>query len=177
MAEGDGDDEMTLADKLRGIREKVQRKEQATRADRRAKGRRIERGEPDSTAEKAAVAKRSASEAADEAKNLGEDAVDLISTELGVSESEAEGVISQGADAIRSAAEAGDGALDQLDFDEDGDTDLFDAVESGAGFEGGGRGDTGPPIGGVEDDIEPAGGIEEELGLDEPIEETDGGLF
>lgn len=184
MANGDGDntgDSGSVADKIRSVRETIQRKEKSARADRRAKGRRIERGEPESTGERAAVAKRGAEEAAGEVKNLGSDAVDLLSAELGVTEGEAEGLISQGADAIQAAAEAGGGAIAELDVDGDGDTDILEALESGQ-FEAvdqAGRVEADePPLGEVEDDIEPAGGIEEELGLEGPIEDQqDGGLF
>lgn len=176
----DGDDEQTLADRLRSIRESIQRRQTAARADRRASARRVEREEPETVGERAQLKKQRAGEAADEAGALASDAVSLVSAELGVSESDAKGIIESGADVLDAAGDAGGSALDQLDVDGDGDTDILDAVENG-GFEARGSQDAmagEAPVGGVEDDIEPAGGIEDDLGLDEPIEnQQDGGLF
>lgn len=177
----DKGEDKTLADRLRSARASIQRRETRARADRRASARRVERGDPESLTERARVTSRRASEATDEIKGLGSDAVDLLSTELGTSRSDAKGIIESGADALDSATEAGGNALDQFDIDGDGDTDILTAVEEG-GFDQGNRDGprqprrsasdaSEPPVGGVEDDVRPLDGIEEELGLEGPIEE------
>lgn len=80
---GYGDDDKTLADKVRNVRDSVQRKQTAAKAKKRAKARRIEMEKPESISETVAVKRRRASEAADEFSGLVEDSKDLASTKFG----------------------------------------------------------------------------------------------
>lgn len=130
-----------VSERLRALRERINRREQQTRADRRAKQRRIEREEPEGATERAQVKVRQVSQqaeqSADEARQLSSSAKKLIATELGVSTSEAESVIQQGADLLDSAGES----VDSLDFDGDGDTDILSVIEPpGEDDAGGGSG-------------------------------------
>lgn len=127
-----------VSKRLRKLREKINRREKSKRADRRAKSRRIEKGDPDSATEAAQVkakqAKQEAEMTADEARKLSRDAKTLLATELGVSRSESESIISEGASLL---SEAGD-RVDQLDIDDDGDTDILSSFDPIVGDEGGG---------------------------------------
>lgn len=118
-----------VAERIKKLRERIQRREKSTRASRRAKSRRIKKGKPKGATETAQVKARQARESAEmtaeEARKLASDAKQLISTEVGVSSSESESVISQGAALI---GEAGD-SLSELDFDGDGDTDILSGVD------------------------------------------------
>lgn len=78
------DENQSLADRLRSIRETVQRKETATRAEKRARARRINKGEPEGIDETVAVKKRKLGDAADEARGLVEDTTDLFATKTGM---------------------------------------------------------------------------------------------
>lgn len=135
-----------VAERLKRLRERIQQRETSTRADRRAKSRRIERGEPQGAGETATVRARQARESAEmtaeEARGLASDAKQLISTELGVSESESESIISQGAGLLDDVGEN----LSQLDFDGDGDTDILSGVDP---IEPDGGGGTEEPVGGM----------------------------
>lgn len=126
-----------VSERLRALRERIQRRETKVRASRRAKSRqkqmeerrkraderarsrRVQRGEPEGAREEAQVT-------AKEARNLASDAKTLVSTELGVSRSEAEGVITQSADLVRDAGDR----IDELDFDGDGDSDILTALDA-----------------------------------------------
>lgn len=129
-----------VADRIRAIRDRIQRREKSTRAGRRARSRRIEREEPASVGEKAQVkarqTKRGAEMTADEARGLAADAKELVSTEFGVSEGEAEGIISQGAGLLDDLGER----VEQLDIDGDGDTDLLEGLEAVEPGDGGSAG-------------------------------------
>jgi len=105
-------------DRIKKLRERINRREKNTRAKRRAKARRIEKGDPKSKSEKAQVS-------AKEAKKLAGDAKQLIATETGISTSESEKTIREGAALLR---DAGDD-LSQLDADGDGDTDILSGVD------------------------------------------------
>jgi hypothetical protein len=74
----------TLADKIRGFREKAKRKKKKVRADKRAKARRIENEDPDSLSEKIAVKKRRAAEAKDEFDALTEEGKEVAELKFGV---------------------------------------------------------------------------------------------
>lgn len=148
--DGNGDDDATVADRIRKLREKVNRREKAKRAKRRAKSRRVEKGDPKTQTESARVTKRRTEEAVSEAKQLSEDAKTLIATELGVGEGDAAGIIKEGADIVESRSSGGDGGsgsggggLGALDFDGDGDTDILTAIDE-PGFDGGRRQQYGP---------------------------------
>lgn len=119
-----------VAERLKRLRERIQRRETSTRADRRAKSRRIKRGEPQGAGETATVRARQARESAEmtaeEARGLASDAKQLIATEVGVSESESESIIKQGAGLLDDVGEN----LSQLDLDGDGDTDILSGLEA-----------------------------------------------
>jgi len=139
-----------VAERIKALREKIQRREKSVRADRQAKQRRVERGEPEGASETAQVkakqAKEEAEMTADQARELASDAKTHVATELGVSRSEAGGIISEGSDILSSAGER----LDDLDLDGDGDTDMLTVVDSpledGNGG-GSGGGIQGPDLG------------------------------
>jgi hypothetical protein len=125
------DNNSSLAEKLRGFRERVERKTKAARADNRAEARRkkleekrksaderaqarrIEREEPDSVTETIAVKKKRLGEAKQEASALAEQSKDFAQARTGVEidAGEAGGTIGD------FAAKAGD-TLDSLDTDE-----------------------------------------------------------
>lgn len=101
------DDNKGLADRLRKFREKVQRKEKATRAKRRARARRIDREEPEGLGEKFAVTKNRLAEAGEEASGLVDDTREYASTALGAdADRDGESLLSQAS-----------GAFDELDAD------------------------------------------------------------
>lgn len=174
----------SLAEKIRSLRDRVQRKQREREADRRAAARRVERGEPETVSEKVEVAKRDAAEAAAETKGLSADAVQLVSAEFGVSSEDAAGIIEQGSELLSAAGDQ----LDELDVDGDGDTDILDALDEGIeATPSGQRTERGegeaepdravdefePPVGDIEDDFEDVvgEGVEADIGLDFPIEE------
>lgn len=107
-----------VEERLRKLRERLQRREKRVRADRRARERRIERDEPEGVRERATVA-------SEEAGELAKDAKELLATELGVSTEESEGIIKRG----REFLERGKGQLSQFDVDGDGDTDLLSSLD------------------------------------------------
>jgi len=178
-AESTTSEDKSLADKLRDARERVRRREKATRADKRAKSRRIREGDPETASEAATVKKReleqSASEAKTEASGLADDAKKLISAEFGVSSSGASAIISQGSELLSSAGDQ----LDRLDVDGDGDTDILARIEQGVEAQEQqprqrqSQGSIEPPVGDIEDDFDEVGapGVEAELELDFPIED------
>jgi hypothetical protein len=170
----------SVASRLGSVRKRLQRRKKAKRAEERAEARSEKRGaKARERAERERRIERNNPETAAESVAASGKEVKLIASELGISTDRARNVIDQGSQLIAQAESAGSGALDQLDTDGDGDTDILSSIEGGVevgqrrsqgGFE--------PPVGGVEDDIEDLDGIEEELGLDQPIEEQqDGGLF
>jgi len=110
-----------VAEKLAKFREKVSRREKKIRADRQARARRIEMGDPDSFGETAAVkarrAKSGAKSTVSEAQGLAKDTTQLVSTKLGGSKTESDGFVSSAGDAL-------DGL--NLDVAEDnGEADVF----------------------------------------------------
>jgi ATPase subunit of ABC transporter with duplicated ATPase domains len=111
--------------KIKELRERIQRRETAKRAKRRAKARRIKRGKPEGATETAQVkAKQTSekvSETTKETQGLAADAKQLISTELGLSESQSESFIKEASDMLDGAGDA----LGDLDLNGDGDTDLL----------------------------------------------------
>jgi hypothetical protein len=112
-----------VLDRIKSFRERLQRREKQTRASRRASARRVDKGEPETTTEKIKVG-------ADEAQGLAKDATRLVSTELGVDPQEAKQIIATGSDTVEETENKG-----LLDFDNDGDTDLFTLGEGGFGSE------------------------------------------
>lgn len=134
-----------VSERLRALRERINRREQSTRADRRASSRRVERGEPETTGERVQVATRRTKEeaemTAEEARELASDAKTLVATEMGVSRSESESVISQGAGLLEDAGDR----INQLDIDGDGDTDVFTGLDPLGGEDRGGNGNNGGP--------------------------------
>jgi len=118
-----------VSERIKAIRERINQREKNTRANRQAKARRIEKGDPDNRREAAAVKKREVTDeakmSAEEARKLAADAKQLIATETGVSTSESESVIKQGSGLL---SDIGD-SIDDLDFDGDGDTDILTAVD------------------------------------------------
>lgn len=87
----DEEEDPTLADKLRGVREKLQRKQTATRAKRRAKARRIEKEDPNNLGETLAVKQNRLEEATKEAKKAVGDFKSLAETKFGAADSESDG--------------------------------------------------------------------------------------
>lgn len=177
---GDGDDDegQSLSERIKGLRDRVQRKQREREADRRASARRVEKGDPETTGERVAVAKNEAAEAANETKGLASDAVELVSAEFGVSGDQAAGIIQESSDLLSAAGQQ----LDKLDADGDGDTDILTALDEGVEASAGRRQrqqkqaqqqGNDPPVGGIEDDFNDveATGVEAEVGLDFPIEE------
>ena len=137
-----------MSERIKKIRERLNRREKKIRADRQAKSRRIEKEEPKGVSEKATVktrkAKKEAAASADEARGLASDAKQLVATELGVSTSEAESIIEQGASLFDDFGDQ----LSSMDSDGDGDTDLLGALDvaaSGSNASGGGSGSTNDP--------------------------------
>lgn len=149
-----------VSERLQALRERIQRREKRVRAGRRASSRRVEREEPEGARETAGVKSRQARQeaemTAEEARNLATDAKQLISTELGISRNEAEGVIEQSADLVRTAGDS----LDDLDFDGDGDSDVLNLLdaEGEVGLvdkDGGDRGDGSIGIGASDEIFDP----------------------
>jgi hypothetical protein len=116
------DEDKSLADKLRGVRTKLQRKEKATRAKRRAKARRIEREEPETLGEEFAVKQSRLEEATTEAKKAVGDARDLVETKFGAADKDGDSLIGELSDGLSTAAEGlnSDGLAEPVDLgDED----------------------------------------------------------
>lgn len=110
---------------IKALRERIQRRESAKRAARQAKARRIEKEQPEGAAERAQVkakqTSKKVSQTNEEARGLAEDAKTLISTELGLSESQSESFIKEASSLLESAGDS----LGDLDLDGDGDSDLI----------------------------------------------------
>lgn len=162
-------------DRIKRLRERLQAREEAKKRARREKRQRIQRGDPETKTEAARVkarrarekaqgAKREVTETKSEAQGLASDAKSLIATELGVSRSESESIIKQGADLIRDAGDS----LNDLDLDGDGDTDILSMIDGDAS-----QGDRGGALGPVDPDLE--GGDVTEPVMD-PLNEPDDGL-
>jgi len=174
-----GDESSGFVDKIQSLKQRVEQRERAKRAKRRASQRRVEKGDPETASEKAKVSKREAeekvSEASEATSELAQSARSLIATELGVSSSEAESVVKRGAKALEAAGDR----VDRLDTDGDGDTDILPAIEGATESQrrsrtaGGQRDPSEPPVGDIEDDFDEVAtdGIEGELRLDYPLEE------
>lgn len=80
----DNNDSSTLADRLRGFRDRIEQKTTQIRADKRAKARRIELEEPDTVGEKVAVKRRRLGEARDEFGALADESKGLVEERFGV---------------------------------------------------------------------------------------------
>lgn len=112
---------MALTDKLRKAREKLERATMQKKAEKQAKARRIEKGEPEGFGEKAAVAGK-------EAKKLGGQAKEFASEATPVSKDQAEeaggilGGIGEGAGSVIDDVESGD--LDEFGMDSNMDDGL-----------------------------------------------------
>jgi len=165
-------------ERLKRLRERLKQRQERVRAKRENKRARSERDESDSAGERAAVAakrakergqsvRREVSETRRQAGKLGADAKSLIATELGVSTSEAESVISQGAAALERARDAG--ALEALDADGDGDTDVLGMVDEPVDEETGGALDPTTPVFDVGERAEPDF---DPVNVEEPIDEA-----
>lgn len=116
------DDGESLADRIREARSRVQRSETSLRARRRARARRINRGESNNRLESAAVKKRRVDEATEEAKGLVGDVRGALSTA-------AKRPDEDGQDAADEAAEDGAGLLQRIvDVDGDGDGDILETL-------------------------------------------------
>lgn len=135
MPNKDSDDDASLADRLRGVRETVQRKQTAVKADKRAKQRRIDLEEPDSLTEKAAVTRKRLGKATEEARGLASDTKSLAETKLDTSidPGEAGGTIGEfvasageAVDSFETDALAEDGFTEPADM---GGVDVVDATE------------------------------------------------
>jgi len=163
-----------VSEKIKALRERIQRREMAKRAKRRAKSRRIKKEQPEGAAETARVKAKQTSEkvsqTTEETRGLAEDAKQLVSTELGISESESESFIKEAAGLIDSAGES----LGGLDIDGDGDSDvlqsfefdepMMDSEESGSD----GVLDPTEPVMDFGDATEP---VMSDLDLEDPVEE------
>ena len=114
-----------VTDTIKALRERIQRREAAKRASRRAKARRIAKEKPEGPSETARVTAKQTGEqiaqTSEEARGLAEDAKQLISTELGLSESESESFIQEASSLLEGAGDS----LGELDIDGDGDSDLM----------------------------------------------------
>lgn len=194
-AEGEQDEDVdetpTLADRIRGLRERVQRRETSLRASRRARDRRVRREEPESARDTAELKRRRLNEAREELGGLVGDTRDVVSTARGSGgRDDAAAMADEGAEMAEAAESDGDGLLTRLidtdgdgavdvlqsfdgrDIDGDGDVDVLEPVEAVPVSQtneqrGGGRGGL-PPAGGVEAELGVDGsGIEDELGLDD----------
>lgn len=103
---------MAILDKIREAKEKVERKATAAKAEKRASSRRVERGEPETTTEKAKVAKQEATELGGALKEYG-------STKAPDFDGEALGGLSD------RAGQIGGGAESVIEDTESGDLDMF----------------------------------------------------
>jgi len=171
-----GEGDTSIADRIRGVRQRFQKRRSRKQAEakaedlkaereRRARQRRIEANNPETAGESLAAASNE---------------VNLLSAELGITADAARDVLEQGGEVVDQALEQGDGALAQLDVDGDGDTDILESLEAGdieATRDGRAGTDSVDPASSIEAEMGTLDGIEDELGLDEPIEQQqDGGL-
>lgn len=163
-----------VSEKIKALRERIQRREAQKRASRRAKARRIKKEQPEGAAETAKVKAKQTSEkvsqTTEEARGLAEDATQLVSTELGLSESESESFIKEAAGLLDSAGES----LGELDIDGDGDSDILTSFEFDEPMmdteQGGDEGVVDPtePVMDLGGQTEP---VMSDLDLEDPVEE------
>lgn len=161
-----------VTQKIKELRERIQRREAEKRASRRAKARRIAKEKPKGVGEKAQVTAKQTSEkvtqTTEEARGLADDAKQLISTELGISESESESFIREASDMLEGAGDA----LGDFDLDGDGDTDLIGGFEEPiVEPEESGASDVIDPTEPVMDFGEATEPVMNDLDLEDPIEE------
>jgi len=154
---------MAISDKLSSLRKRAQRREKGIRGKRRARSRRIERGEPEGVAETVAVSgrqtKQSLSKTREEAKGLASDVSSLGSTAVGIGGDDDDLLLGAAGDALSTVGEAADSLDPDALVDPDGGDVLGDE-----------------PIGPVGGDLG-SGGMDAEIGLggDESIEALDFG--
>jgi len=122
-----------LSDRIQQFRERVQRRNRAKQAEERAQAReerietreqaeqerarqqRIRENDPETLREEAAASARQ---------------IRLLSSELGIDTESARNVVDDASQILKTAREQGQGAVEQLDTDGDGDTDILQLFES-----------------------------------------------
>lgn len=158
-------------DRIRALRERLERSKQSAKGKARArdrsrkrgakarkkaeKQRRLERGNPKNVREHARVSGRETAKAASEAKGAFDAGTTFVSQELGVKKQHAEGVIESGNELFQKAKSAGV-PLQQFDIDGDGDTDLLQVLDAPGGGGQGGSGAVVDPSEPIIDPTEPA---------------------
>lgn len=132
-------------ERIRALRERLERRKQATKAKARAqersrtrgakarekaaKERRIQQGNPEGVSEHAQVAAKETARTASEAKGAATASREFLAQELGTSKEHAEEVAQSGNDFFAQVKDAG-GTLGQFDLDGDGDTDLLQGLDA-----------------------------------------------
>lgn len=133
-----------VVERIKRLREQLERRQKATKAKSRArersrtrgakarekaeKERRIKQGNPESLQEKVAVARNEAKGAVSAGKGAVSAERRFLAQELGVSTSEA-GAIAREGNKLFDSISAGGGSLDALDLDGDGDTDILTQLD------------------------------------------------
>jgi hypothetical protein len=127
-----------LSKRIEDFRERVESKKQARRAKKRAKSREQEREQRSQQADERARDRRIAK---NEPESVTEEAqasvrqLKLLSSELGVAPENVREVVENASGVLENAQEQGSEALEQLDVDGDGDTDILQSFESQASDE------------------------------------------
>jgi Sec-independent protein translocase protein TatA len=122
-----------LSKRIKDFRERVETKKQARRAKKRAKSREQKKAERKKQADKRARDRRIEK---NEPENVREEAaasvrqLKLLSSELGVAPENVREVVNNAGKVLEDAQEQGSDALEQLDVDGDGDTDILQSFES-----------------------------------------------
>lgn len=115
------------SERLRGARKRTKKAKAKSRARKLRRRRNIRRKKKKAKEAAEPITSR-ARAAKKEGQQTRQEAV-LLASEFGVTPERAQGAIDQANTILNKAEQAGGGALDQLDFDGDGDTDILNGLE------------------------------------------------